>query len=163
MDMQQIERQEAEDTQHGRYLTFALGEEVFGIEIRFVTEIVGMQPITRMPKAPVFMKGIINLRGKIIPVIDMRLKFQKEPMEYDDRTCVVIVEVDDLSGGLIVDHVDEVITIRDEDTIPPPSYGKDTQNYYVSNIGKVKDGIKLLLDCGRIFQNTEAEDMAATG
>jgi purine-binding chemotaxis protein CheW len=155
LDIRQIERQ-MEDTQHGRYLTFTLGEEVFGIEIRFVTEIVGMQPITRMPQAPAYMKGIINLRGKIIPVIDMRLKFQKEPIEYDDRTCVIIVEVDGLSGGLIVDQVDEVITISDEDTIPPPSYGKDMQNYYVANIGKVKDEIKLLLDCGRIFQNTQA-------
>lgn len=157
MDMRQLERQaDAQDTQHGRYLTFMLGEEVFGIAIRFVTEIVGIQPITRMPRAHDYMKGVINLRGKIIPLIDMRLKFQKEPVEYDDRTCVIIVEVDNLSGGLIVDHVEEVITISEEDTIPPPNYGKDTQHYYIENIGKVKDEVKLLLDCGRIFQNEQA-------
>ena len=83
--------EQQEDTLHGRYLTFSIDDEIYGLQIRFVTEIIGVQPITKVPEAPGFIKGIINLRGKIIPVIDMRLRFNKQPIEYDDRTCVIII------------------------------------------------------------------------
>jgi purine-binding chemotaxis protein CheW len=110
-----------EDTQHGRFLTFSLEEEVFGIEIKYVTEIVGIQSITKVPEVPAYIKGIINLRGKIIPVIDVRLKFGKQPMVYDDRTCIVVIDITEVSVGLIVDNVDEVLTIDDSNIAAPPA------------------------------------------
>jgi len=89
-----------EDTQKGKYLTFIIGKEVYGIEIKYVMEIIGMQQITEVPELPEYIKGIINLRGKIIPVLDVRLRFKKEPMEYNDRTCIIVVDIKDVSVGL---------------------------------------------------------------
>lgn len=149
--------EEQEDTQHGRFLTFALGEEVFGIEIKYVTEIIGVQPITRLPEVPAFIKGIINLRGKIIPVIDVRLKFKKPEVPYDDRTCVIVVETQEVLVGLIVDNVAEVITIGDEEIVPPPDYGADTNNKYIQGIGKVGNEVKLLLNTERLFREEDAQ------
>ena len=148
---------ETEDTQHGRYLTFAVGTEIFGIEIRFVTEIVGMQSITSLPEAPDYMKGIINLRGKIIPVIDIRLKFKKEPKEYDDRTCIIVIEIQDVTVGLIVDHVAEVLMIGDGNIAPPPDQRAGLQNRYLAGIGKVGNDVKLLLSCEKLFLDDELE------
>ncbi len=144
-----------EDTQHGRFLTFALGSEVFGLEIRHVTQIVGVLPITPIPETPEFVKGVINLRGKILPVIDMRLKFKKTPIAYDDRTCIIIVDIKDVSVGLIVDNVAEVLTIADEDIAPPPQYSSGSQNRYIKGVGKVGSDVKLLLDCERLFNEGE--------
>jgi purine-binding chemotaxis protein CheW len=140
-----------EDTQHGRFLTFASGSEVFGLEIRYVTEIVGIQPITQIPETPEFVKGVINLRGKIIPVIDVRLKFKKLPIAYDDRTCIIVIDIKDISVGLIVDNVAEVVTISDENIVPPPTYSTGAQNRYIKGIGKIQNDVKLLLDCDRLF------------
>jgi len=149
--------EEQEDTQHGRFLTFALGDEVFGIEIRYVTEIIGMQPVTKLPEVPDFIKGIINLRGKIIPVIDVRLKFKKNAVEYNDRTCIIVIETSDLCVGLIVDNVAEVIAIEDENIVPPPDSRSGVQNRYISGIGKVGNEVKLLLDCEMLFKEEEAK------
>lgn len=140
---------EQEDTQHGRYLTFALGREIYGIEIRFVTEIIGIQPITVLPQVPDYIKGIINVRGKIIPIIDMRLKFKKEAMPYNDRTCIIVIDTGEVCVGLIVDNVAEVLSIDDEHIVPPPDTGK--QNRYISGIGKAGDDVKLLLDCEKLL------------
>lgn len=103
-----------EDTQSGKYLTFPLGNEVFGIEIKYITEIIGIQTITIVPEVPKYVKGIINLRGKIIPVVDVRLKFNKEEAEYNDRTCIIVIDIKDITIGLIVDCVSEVVDITDE-------------------------------------------------
>ncbi|NLF36783.1 MAG: purine-binding chemotaxis protein CheW [Clostridiaceae bacterium] len=140
-----------EDTQKDRYLTFSIGTESFGVDIKYVTEIIGIQPITIVPEVPDYVKGIINLRGKIIPVIDIRLKFKKESIEYDDRTCIIVVEVDEVTVGFIVDNVTEVITIAGDDIVPPPEYKECFQNNYIKNIGKTPNGIKLLLDCQMIL------------
>lgn len=148
---------ETEDTQYGRYLTFAIGMEMFGIEIRYVTEIVGIQPITSLPEAPDYMKGIINLRGKIIPVIDIRLKFKKEPKEYDDRTCIIVIDIQDVTVGLIVDNVAEVLMIDDENISPPPDQRAGLQNRYLAGIGKVSNDVKLLLSCEKLFLEDELE------
>lgn len=145
------------DTQQGKFLTFFLGDEVFGIEIKYVTEIVGLQKINRLPEAPDFVKGIINLRGKIIPVIDMRLRFKKEETAYTDRTCIIVVEINDVTVGLIVDQVEEVANIADESIVPPPDLRMGFQNRFIKGIGKVKDGIRLLLDCERLFKEDEME------
>jgi purine-binding chemotaxis protein CheW len=152
-----------EDTQHGRYLTFALGKESFGLEISYVTEIVGIQPITQMPETPVYLKGIINLRGKIIPVIDVRLKFHKEETSYTDRTCIIVVNIRDIFVGLIVDNVSEVLTIDDSNIVPPPSYQTGMQNRYIKSIGKVGNDVKLLLDCDSLLDNEELDNIQKLG
>lgn len=120
-----------EDTLKGRYLTFLLGNESYGIEVRYVTEIIGLQAITEIPELPEYVRGIINLRGKIIPVMDVRLRFKKEPKEYNDRTCVIVVDINDISIGLIVDTVSEVITILEDDIVEPPEMNKGFSNRYI--------------------------------
>jgi len=154
------ELNQEEDTQKGRFLTFKLGEESFGLEIKYVTEIVGIQPITNIPEVPNYVKGIINLRGKVISVIDVRIKFKKEPVEYDERTCIIVIEIDDISIGLIVDEVSEVVTIKDEDIVPPPSYKTGFQNKYIKGVGKYKDGVKLLLDSNKLLTNEEKQKIS---
>ncbi len=146
-----------EDTQHGRFLTFTLEEEVYGIEIKYVTEIIGMQSITKVPEVPEYVKGIINLRGKIIPVIDVRLKFGKKPIEYDDRTCIVVIDIIEVSVGLIVDNVDEVLTIGDQDIATPPANKTGFENKYIKGIGKSGNKVQLLLDCEKLLKTDELE------
>lgn len=147
--------------QHGEYLTFVLDKEVFGIDIGFVTEIVGMQKISEIPESPDYVKGIINLRGKIIPVIDMRLKFKKSPAEYNDRTCIIVIEIQDIPVGLIVDVVNEVNTIPDSAIVPPPSFKTGFQNRYIKGIGKSGEEIRLLLDCERLLGEEELKKLNA--
>ena len=156
MDNDKNQIQLEEDTQKDRYLTFSISSESFGVDIRYVTEIIGIQPVTIIPEVPDYVKGIINLRGKIIPVIDIRLKFKKEAVAYDDRTCIIVVDVDNLTAGFIVDNVTEVITITGEDIVPPPEYKECFQNNYIKNIGKTPNGIKLLLDCKMILSGTDS-------
>lgn len=146
-----------EDTQKGRYLTFSLGKESYGIEIRYVTEIVGIQTITEIPELPDYIKGIINLRGKIIPVMDIRLRFKKEPREYNDRTCVIVIDIKNVSVGLIVDTVSEVLTIPDEGIVEPPTINRGFNNRYIKSIGKVNNDVMLLLDCEKLLTNDELE------
>jgi purine-binding chemotaxis protein CheW len=148
-----------EDTQKGRFLTFSIGKENYGIEISYVTEIIGMQPITVVPELPLYIKGIINLRGKIIPVLDVRLKFKREPKEYNDRTCIIVVDIMDISIGLIVDEVSEVISIEEENIVPPPSVKAGFHNHYVKGIGKVNNDIKLLLDCNKLINEEEIDEI----
>lgn len=155
-----VEIQE-EDTQKGRFLTFALGKEDYGIEIKYVTEIIGIQAITKIPELPDYLKGIINLRGKIIPVMDVRLRFKKEPIEYTDRTCIIVIDINDTSIGLIVDTVSEVISIDDENIVPPPNFKNGFNNKYVKGIGKTGNDVKLLLDCEKILSEEEVESLAA--
>lgn len=148
--MQELLEQE-EDTQKGKFLTFSLEDEFYGIEIMHVIEIVGIQVITAVPELPEYVKGIINLRGKIIPVMDVRLRFKKEPKEYNDRTCIIVINIKDISIGLIVDSVSEVILIPDEDIIAPPDMGASDENKYIKSIGKVENGIKLIIDCEKLI------------
>ncbi len=152
------EIEQEEDTQRGKFLTFSLGNEFYGLEISYVTEIIGLQPITEIPDLPDYVKGIINLRGKIIPVIDVRLRFKKAFREYTDRTCVIIVDVNETAVGLIVDAVSEVLTISDENIVPPPEI-RSTQNRYIKGIGKVGGEVKLLLDCRRLLNEQELTEL----
>jgi purine-binding chemotaxis protein CheW len=151
-----------EDTQKGRYLTFSLGKESYGIEIQYVTEIIGIQTITQVPELPEYVKGIINLRGKIIPVMDVALRFKKEPREYNDRTCIIVVDISDLSIGLIVDSVSEVVTIPEQDIVDPPQMNRGINNRYIKNIGKVGNDVKLLLDCEKLLTEDELSDISET-
>lgn len=148
-----------EDTQKNRYLTFSLGKETYGIEIKYVTEIIGLQVITEIPELPKYIKGIINLRGKVIPVMDIRLRFKKEELEYNDRTCVIVVDINDISIGIIVDSVAEVLTIPEVDIVEPPQMNKGFNNRYIKSIGKVGDSVKLLLDCQKLLSEDELEDL----
>ena len=145
-----------EDTLKGKYLIFFLGKEFYGIEIRYITEIIGIQPITVVPDMPKYIKGVTNLRGKIIPVMDARLLFKKEEREYDDRTCIIVLDMNDISIGLIVDNVSEVITIADEDIAPPPDMNKGGLKY-IKGIGKANGEVKLLLDCHKMLEDNEVE------
>ncbi len=145
-----------EDTQKDKYLTFTLGEELYGIDIRVVIEIIGIMPITKVPEVPAYVQGIINLRGKIIPVVDMRLRFGQEYRPYSDRTCVIIISVNDVLIGLIIDGVSEVLTIPENSIVPPPEL-KSVRNRYVKNIGKLsEEKVVLLLDWKKLF-STEDE------
>jgi purine-binding chemotaxis protein CheW len=143
-----------EDTQKGKYLTFSLGNEFYGIEIKFVTEIIGIQAITEVPELPEYIKGIINLRGKIIPVMDVRIRFKKEAKEYNDRTCIVVIDILDLCVGLIVDSVSEVIRIPEENIVLPPEIG-GASNRFIKGIGKVDSEVKLLLDCNKLLNEND--------
>lgn len=157
-DVQELLEQE-EDTQKGKFLTFSMGNEMYGIEIRYVTEIIGIQTITEVPELPQYIRGIINLRGKIIPVMDVRLRFKKPFREYNDRTCVIVVDIKDASIGLIVDSVSEVLSIPDGDIVPPPEVNKGLGKRYIKGIGKVENDVKLLLDCEKLLSEDELEDL----
>lgn len=145
------------DTQKGKYVTFKSGEEYFGLKIQYVNEIIVFQEITKIPESESYIKGLINLRGKIIPVIDVRLRFKQEPFEYTDRTCIIVVNVKNIVVGLIVEQIAEVVEIQEENIIPSPSVGKadKSQNKYVYAIGKVGDQVKLLLDPDRLLNDEE--------
>lgn len=155
--MQEVEGQE-EDTQKNKFLTFLVGSETYGIEIKYVREIIGIQPITEVPEVPEYIRGIINLRGKIIPVMDVRLRFKKPFMEYAERTCVIVIDVGEVSIGLIVDSVAEVLTIPDSEIVTPPEVSKGG-NKYIKGIGKAGNDVKLLLDCDKLLNDNEIEDI----
>ncbi|MBP2645976.1 MAG: CheW protein [Firmicutes bacterium] len=148
-----------EDTQKDKYLTFLLGAEVYGIEIKFVTEIIGRQAITEVPDLAEYVKGIINLRGKIIPVIDVRLRFKKPLVEYNDRTCIIVVDIKNVAVGLIVDTVAEVLTIAEQDIVPPPQIQNGGSQRFTKAIGRVGNDVKLLLDCDRLLGDEEMADL----
>lgn len=135
-----------EDTQKDKYLTFSLADEVYAIDICYVTEIIGILKITKVPDMPSFIKGVINLRGKVIPVMDVRARFSLPAREYDERTCVVVVNVVDNAMGLVVDRVNEVMDIPAGQVEPPPSSKGAGRGKYVKGIGKVEDEVKILLD-----------------
>ena len=149
-----------EDTQKGRFLTFTLEKETYGIEIKYVTEIIGIQAITMLPELPDYIQGIINLRGKIIPVMDVRLRFTKEFREYNDRTCIIVIETKECSIGLIVDSVAEVLSIPEADMVEPPKLHTNQVNRYIKNIGKVGNDVKLLLDCYKLLSEDEIQGLS---
>ncbi|MGG0822656.1 chemotaxis protein CheW [Paenibacillus turicensis] len=147
-----------EDTQKDKFLTFALGEQSYGIDIKYVTEIIGIQSITEVPELPNYICGIINLRGKIIPVMDVRLRFKKQFRTYNDRTCIIVVDISNISVGLIVDLVSEVLTIPEADIVPPPEINQGTHRF-IRGIGKVNQEVKLILDCDKLLNEDELEQL----
>ena len=150
-DWQDDDYDEDEDTQKDRYLTFELGHEAYGIPISHVVEIVTIQKITEVPDMPAYVKGVINLRGQVIPVIDVRLRFGLESRDYDDRTCVVVVSIEDLNVGLVVDTVQEVREIPEAQVAPPPAVGSSGKDRYICGLGKVGDEVKILLDVAKLI------------
>ncbi len=143
----------------GKYLTFSLGDEEYGIGILKVKEIIGMMRITPVPQTPEFVKGVINLRGKVIPVIDLRLRFGMNENGYTERTCIVVVEIDSTGGklhiGVVVDSVSEVLNIKGTDIEDTPSFGTTLNTEYILGMAKTGGGVKILLDINRVLSNEE--------
>lgn len=147
------------DTQKDKYLTFQISNEDYAIEIRNVIEIIGMLEITEVPDMPLYLKGIINLRGKVIPVIDVRIRFKIETKDYDRRTCIIIIKIEDNLVGLIVDEVSEVINIPGESIDPPPKTMKGTKSRFIKGFGKSGKQVKIILDIDRLLNDKEIDQI----
>jgi purine-binding chemotaxis protein CheW len=155
--------EENEDTQANKYLFFKIGLESYGIGIRHIIEIIELQTISAVPDMPDYVKGVINLRGKVIPIVNLRLRFNIAERDYDDRTCIVVAEIDRVLIGLIVDTVEEVMEIPESNIEPPPRFktvsGKDR---YISGMGKVGEQVKILIDVEKIVRDEDIGGMAAS-
>ncbi|MCG8483277.1 MAG: chemotaxis protein CheW [Clostridia bacterium] len=141
-----------------QYLTFILDEENYGIDISSVIEIIGIQKIVQVPQQPEYTKGVINLRGRIIPTVDVRIRFNKEKVDYDERTCIIVVDVKETMVGFIVDRVDEVMTISDESISQPPNFNQDFKGKYVKGIAKTESEIIILLESGLLLSSQELKE-----
>ncbi len=143
----------------GKYLTFSLDCEEYGIGILKVKEIIGMIRITPIPQTPGFVKGVVNLRGKVIPVVDLRLRFGMEATDYTERTCIIVVEIDAREGflqiGIVVDSVTEVLNIRSADIEDTPQFGVSLNTDYILGVAKTGGGVKILLDIDRVLTRDE--------
>lgn len=148
-----------EDSQKGKFMTFQTGKEFFGISISYVNEIIAMRPIATIPEVDDYIKGLINLRGKIIPVIDVRVRFKMEPTEYTDRTCIIVIDVKSTMIGLIVERIAEVDTIADDSIVPPPSLGRKEHehNKYVYGLARTGDVVKLLIDPEKLIRQDDID------
>jgi purine-binding chemotaxis protein CheW len=137
-----------------------LGDQIYAIAIKYVREIIGIQNVTEVPNIKKFIKGIINLRGIIIPVVAVRLRFKMPEIEYDDRTCIVVIQVDNIEIGLIVDEVIEVLNIPEDKISPSPTTNKGTQSQYIKGIGKVGKQIKIVLNVYKLLydQTNKSEE-----
>ncbi len=156
MIQEEMLQDDALDTEKGKYMTFKNMGEYYGVALKNVVEIVGIQKITAIPEVEDYIKGLINLRGKIIPVIDVRVRFRQEPFEYNDRTCIIIINVNDILVGLIVETIAEVVEIDDSEIVPPPTLNpKNVRNQYVYGLGKVGDSVKMLLDPDKLIKDDE--------
>lgn len=148
----------------GKYLTFLTDAQLFGVPIADVVQIVGMQMITEIPDYPAYAKGVINLRGSIIPVIDVRSRLGKPEMEYTDRTCIIVSNIGDQYFGFIVEEVNEVTDIPDIQISPPPQMGSEITNFYLTGIARLEDGdsgkIVLLIDTAKILGENELKALA---
>jgi purine-binding chemotaxis protein CheW len=147
------------EEREGKYLTFTLADEEYGIGILKIKEIIGMMPITTVPQTPEFVKGVINLRGKVIPVIDLRLRFGMESIDYTERTCIIVVEIEGSVGtvqiGIVVDSVSEVLNIKGEDIEDTPTFGTKLDTNYIFGMAKMEGGVKILLDIDRVLNSKE--------
>lgn len=145
----------------GKYLTFSLGREEYGIGILKIREIIGMMPVTAVPQAPRYVKGVVNLRGKVIPVLDLRLRFGMEEADYTEMTCIIVVEIEGggngkVAVGIVVDSVSEVLNIRGNDIEDPPVFGGSSADTgYILGMAKINGGVKILLDIDRILRAEE--------
>lgn len=143
----------------GKYLTFTLDDEEYGIGILKIKEIIGMMPVTTVPQTPDFVKGVINLRGKVIPVVDLRLRFGLKSIEYNERTCIVVVEIASPTStvmiGVVVDAVSEVLNIKGDDIEDTPTFGADLNTNYILGMAKMEGGVKILLDIDRVLSQDE--------
>jgi len=149
------------DVLAGKYLTFRLVDEEYGLEILKVREIIGVMPITSLPRTPDFVRGVINLRGRVIPVIDLRKKFEMNVTSDTDQTCIIVVDVMSASGniqiGILVDSVSEVLDIRGEDIEETPAFGTNIDTAFILGMAKTKGSVKILLDIEQVLSPSELE------
>ena len=149
----------------GKYLTFVLDKEEYGIGILKIKEIIGMMPVTPVPQTPDYVKGVINLRGKVIPVVDLRLRFVMDEIDYTERTCIIVVEIEGQAGivliGIVVDAVSEVLNIKGEDIEETPTFGTKLNTEYILGMAKMEGGVKILLDIDQILTHQEIESVRA--
>ncbi len=143
----------------GKYLTFSMANEEYGIGILKIREIIGMMPITSVPQTPEFVKGVINLRGKVIPVMDLRLRFNMDSIDYDERTCIIVVEILGQSAtvqvGVVVDSVSEVLNIKQDEIEDTPTFGISLNTDFILGMAKMEGGVKILLDIDQVLTSDE--------
>jgi len=154
---------DAQKQKAGKYLTFVLNGEEYGLEILKVREIIGLMDITAVPRTPEYVKGVINLRGKVIPVVDLRLKVGMPEAERTDETCIIVVDIGEVEMGVIVDRVSEVLDIAGEDIEDPPSFGARVNTEYILGMGKLNDRVTILLDIGTLLSQARGEPGEAFG
>ncbi|NLP25787.1 MAG: purine-binding chemotaxis protein CheW [Clostridiales bacterium] len=138
------------NTDGGEILMFTVDRVLYGVEIQYITEIIGIQPITIVPRVPSYIKGVINIRGKVVPVINVRNRFSIPEIPYDDRTCIIVVELGEIVVGLIVDRVREVITVKPSEISSTPDNNQNSSNQFIRSIIESNDEIKLLLDVRKL-------------
>jgi len=151
----------------GKYLTFVLGDEYYGIGVLKIREIIRMLDITPVPQMPEYVRGVVNLRGKIIPVVDLRMRFRLAKAETSERTCIIVVQVDLASGaktqmGLVVDAVEEVVQLQVSDLEETPNFGARLQSDYILAMAKIRGKVKTLLDIDRVVTADALADIAAS-
>ncbi|MCK5706806.1 MAG: purine-binding chemotaxis protein CheW [Candidatus Aureabacteria bacterium] len=156
-----------EKAKEGKYLTFVLDKEEYGLEILKVREIIGIMKITPVPQTPDFLKGVINLRGKVIPVVDLRVKFGIPELEYTKETCIIVVEIEKdgkpMTMGIVIDSVSEVIYIEEKNIDERPDFGTNIKANFISGIGKVGGGVKMLLNINEVLTDEELSTMEEIG
>lgn len=152
-----------DETKAGKYLTFKLADEDYGVSLLKVREIIGMMPITSVPRTPAFVKGVINLRGKVIPVTDLRMRFDMDEIDYTDRTCIIVVEVEgqdaQLQMGIVVDAVTEVLPIKAEEIETPPEFGAKVDTHYILGMANMDGAVKILLDIDCVMTAEEISEL----
>ena len=145
----------------GKYLTFTMADEEYGISILKIKEIIGMLPVTTVPQTPGYVKGVINLRGKVIPVIDLRLRFEIEAMHYTERTCIIVIEIgaqdNSIHTGIVVDSVSEVLNIRDHEIEDAPTFGVNMNTEYIHGVAKIEGTVKILLEIDKVLKGEELQ------
>lgn len=144
-----------EDSQKNKYISFVVSQEEFAVEISYIIEIVGLQKIIQLPDMPDFIKGVINLRGKVIPIIDVRKRFKYNEITYNNRTCIIVVKISQNEIGLIVDEVSEVLDIPETQVSPPPQTGKSSKSRFIKGIGRVGEKVKIILDVDKLLSDEE--------
>ncbi|MCI8443483.1 MAG: purine-binding chemotaxis protein CheW [Provencibacterium sp.] len=157
--MSEMITKEIQDDLDGKFLTFYIGDAIYGIELLHVIEIIQVVAITPVPNVPAYISGIINLRGKIVPVINVRTKFSQPEKEFDDKTCIIVIEIEGMHVGLIVDSVSDVANIENDQLAEPPEFNASASNHYLHSIANVGGRMILNIDCDRFFQS----DLIASG
>lgn len=163
MEKTMVKAGEHDTPRLNKFLTFALGEEEFGLEILKVREIIALMEITRVPRMPRFVRGVINLRGKVIPVVDLRVKFGMQEVEDTVETCVIVVFLGEMLMGVVVDRVSEVLDIPEEDVEDTPEFGVSIDTAFIMGMGKPRDKVIMLLDIDMVLTEKETEQVARAG
>ncbi len=153
MQMDEFNEMLSQSETQGKYLTFCVGDEEYGIEIDYVIEIIEVYPITEVPDIPFYIKGLINLRGKITPVMDVRLRFNKPPQEYNERTCIIVVKQEESTIGLIIDTIRDVLDIDDSLISDPAGIKTGTPNHYIKSIARTDHGNKLIVNLEKVLSD----------